>query len=804
MNRVWLDQFVQDFRYGSRTLLHAPAFAATTVFTLAIGLALTTGVFTVFNAYVLRSYAVRDPGNVYQVVWHARDAAGRNLRWRDYEAIRDRRDLFVDALAESTRYVSFKGRPLAAELVSASYFAMLGPEMFLGRPLGPADEQGSAVVISHQAWSALFARDPAAIGQAIDVNGRRFTLVGVLGPRFAGLHAMPRDIWIPIAGYAAVAAPELLAEEARPFDVSVRLRPGVTPRQAELAIGPLVAGAAGRDRQAWAEIRLQDKPTPLSLRLVTLLSPVFAAFVLVLFAGCANVSSVMLARAVARQREIAVRLSLGASRGRIVRQLMTEAALLSLAAAGVALALTAAGLRVATAIFFSTLPPSLAAILRTAPLAIDHRVFGFALAAAAASTLAFALIPALQASRPSLTGALGAHGGGGRRGSRLRATLVAGQVAISLLLVVPALTLARNGLTIQHADIGFDIRDVLSVHVREGDPVDMVQRLSRVLDSDPRVERFAVANGNPLFGPPRPVVLEWHGARTATPFTFVSPGYFETLRIPIRRGRAFRGDEGRGEAAVAVVSAATARAFWPGDDPIGKVVRMASANIRPGDDFAGYSDVTIVGVAGDVISGLIVDGPEAGHIYLPTSAGRRHATSLLARTRAPRDFAPEPLQQVLTRAAADPQVFEALPLEEVRTLQVYPFMAASWVGSALGAIALVLSVAGLFGVLTYTLTQRSREIGIRMALGATAGTVVRMVLRQTASLAGFGACAGLAGAFVLLQILGTTVRLKAVSLIDGAAFAAGLALVAAAAGVAAYHPARRAARVDPAQTLRAD
>ena len=255
MNRVWLDQFVQDFRYGSRTLLHAPAFAATTVFTLAIGLALTTGVFTVFNAYVLRSYAVRDSGSVYQVVWHARDAAGRNLRWRDYEAIRDRRDLFVDALAESTRYVSFKGRPLAAELVSASYFAMLGPEMFLGRPLGPADEQGSAVVISHQAWSALFARDPAAIGQEIDVNGRRFTLVGVLGPRFAGLHAMPRDIWIPIAGYAAVAAPELLAEEARPFDVSVRLRPGVTPRQAELAIGPLVAGAAGRDRQAWAEIR---------------------------------------------------------------------------------------------------------------------------------------------------------------------------------------------------------------------------------------------------------------------------------------------------------------------------------------------------------------------------------------------------------------------------------------------------------------------------------------------------------------------------------------------------------------------
>jgi predicted permease len=512
----------------------------------------------------------------------------------------------------------------------------------------------------------------------------------------------------------------------------------------------------------------------------------------------------MLARAVARQREIAVRLSLGASRGRIVRQLMTEAVLISLAAAGVALAFTVAGLRVATTIFFATLPPSLAAILRTAPLAIDRRVFVFALAAAAVSTLAFALIPALQASRPSLVGALGAHGGGGRRGSRLRATLVAGQVAISLLLVVPALTLARNGVTIQRAEIGFEIRDVLSVHVREGDRVEMVERLARVMEAEPRVASIGVSNGNPLFGPPRPVVLESHGARIATPFTFVSPAYFDTLRMPILHGRAFRADEGQSEARVAIVSAATARAFWPGENPIGKTVRVASSNTRPEDDFAGYSEVTIVGTAGDVISGLIVDGPEAGHIYLPTGAGNRHATALIARPRAARDFAPEPLQQVLARAAADPQVFETLPLEEVRTLQVYPFMAASYVGSALGAIALVLSVAGLFGVLTYTLAQRSREIGIRMALGATAGAVVRMVLTQTASLAGFGAIAGLAGAFVLLQILGTTVRLKAVSLVDGAAFAAGLAVVAVAAGVAAYHPARRAARVDPAQTLRAD
>lgn len=790
---IWLGHFGQDVRYGWRTLVRNPAFATTTILTLAVGLALTTGVFTVFNAYLLRSYAVHDPGSLHQIVWHARDAANRGLRWQDFEALAARRDLFASALAQTTRYVSYEGRVLAAELVSDSYFEMLEPVVAPGRGLHRGDEGAAAVVISHQAWASLFARDPAVIGTSIELSGHRFTVVGVLGERFAGLHAMPRDVWILFRDYAALAAPGLLDTEARALDVTVRLLPGVTRERAQAAITPLLVDARERERQSWTEVRRQDKPAPLSLRLLALLSPVFVAFALVLLAGCANVSSVMLARAVVRQREIAVRLSLGASRGRIIRQLLTEALLISGLAAVTGLALSAAGLRIGTAVFFSTLPASLAAILRTAPLTLDYRVFLFALLAGGVSTLAFALVPALQASRPTNLGSLGAHAAGGRRGARLRGALVVAQIAISLLLVVPALSLARNGLRVRAADVGFDITDVISFNVRQGETTARVRQLADVLEPEPRVERFAVASGNPFFGPAPRVVLESHGQRLPTPITYVSPDYFATLRIPITRGRQFRRDEAQSEGRVAIVSEATARAMFPGRDAIGQVVRIAN---EPA--------VILVGICADVVSGIVIDGPEPGHIYLPTAAGAPHGVAILARARTAGGLAPAPLQQILNRAAAEPQVFEAIPLEEVRSIQIYPFLASSSIGSLLGAIALILSISGLFGALMYALTQRSKEIGIRVALGATAATIVGMIMRQTAWLAGLGSIIGLAGAFVLLRLLAASVRAGGLSLTDGLPFAAGFALVLVAAGVAAWHPAQRAARIDPAVTLRAE
>jgi predicted permease len=531
---------------------------------------------------------------------------------------------------------------------------------------------------------------------------------------------------------------------------------------------------------------------------------VFAAFGLVLATACANVSNVMLARALARRREIAVRLSLGASRGRIVRQLLAEGLLIAALAGAAGLVLASWILRGGTAAMWGTLPPSVAALVRLAPLGIDHRVFLFALGVAAVAPLMFALLPALHASRLPLMDALRGHGGALHK-SRLRSLMVGGQVAISVVLVILAVTLARNGAAIGAIDLGYQTRGVVSINVR-GEHQGLVAQLAAVLASDSRIGELAITASNPLFVRSRDIAASPTDARAtgSTRYTFVSPGYFPLLRLPIERGRGFTDAEAAGAARVAIVSAATARKFWPGSDPIGRTIHIETADGRPVDELPGYSYVTVVGTTRDAVSGLIVDGPDAGHIYLPLAANGPHAEALLVRGRTGQNLGPEDLDDLFRRAGPDPQAFEAVPLAEMRDLQLYPLRAASWVGVALGAIALILSVSGLYGVLTYTMSQRTREIGIRRALGATAAGVVALVVRLSVRLAGGGAAAGTAVAFAAMWLLSSVIRLRTVSVLDGAAFAAGITVVLAAAALAAFQPARMATRVDPAQALRAE
>ena len=805
---VWLEQFMNDLRYAARGLRQNPAFLMTTVLTLAVGLALVTVVFTVFNAYVLRPFAVRDPGSLYGLSWLAPDAGGSNFAWRDYEELRDRSDVFTAVVGEDTRFVSSDGRAMAAAFVSENYFEVLAPAIRLGRGLSSVDAHGYAAVLSHQAWTRLFAADPAALGREVELDGRRFTIVGIAGARFTGIDDYPLDVWVPRTTYADMRPAPAGVDRPQRVEITGRLKPGITIGHAEAALTPFMARKSALTKSPAAlraALRPNATPNPLTLELLAIVSPIFAAFILVLVTACANVSNVMLARAVARQREIAVRLSLGATRARIVRQLLTEGLLIAVLAGAAGLGLAGWLLRAGTVALFSTLPPTLASILRVVPLSFDYRVFLFALAIAAATTLVFALVPALQASRQRLTDALHGQRSGTKTASRLRGVLVIAQVAVSLVLVVAALTLARNFKSLGAIDLGYQANGVYSVNVR-GEDTALLRSLVDVVASDPRVAELAVTGGNPMFVQSRDVAAAPSGssAAVATRFTFVSPEYFSILRMPITRGRAFTADEARGAARVAIVSEATARAFWGGASPIGQTIRIEPANGRPVEEIPGYLEVTVVGTTTDVVSGLIVDGRDANHMYLPAHARDPHASALLMRPRSPGDFRPDALNELFRRTGADPERFEVLPLDEMRDAQMYPLRAAAWIGGLLGTIALVLSISGLYGVLSYTLSQRTREIGIRMALGATAGAVVALVMRQSVRLAGIGAVVGLAAAFAALKALSTVVTLEEVSLLNAAPFAGALVLVLTATALAAFQPARRAARVDPAETLRAE
>jgi predicted permease len=807
---LWLEQLVHDVRYAWRGLWRSRAFTATTVLTLAVGLGLVTIVFTIFDAYVLRPFAVRDPYSLHVIGWESRDARQWRFSWREFLELRGRTDVFDDVSAERTHFVTSGGRQLAAGFVSGNYFDMLGARMSKGRPLTELDVKAPGAspvaVLSDRAWARLYDRDPGAIGRTIELNREPLVIVGVMGPEFSGLDDSPRDVWVPVTMYRAVAKQDLFgAVQPREVVLTGRLRSGVAAAQAQSALTPFMSAISGRSDAVHASLELKATPAPLSLELVALLSPVFAAFGLVLVAACANVSNVMLARANARHREIGVRLSLGASRGRVVRQLLTEGFMIAGLAGLAGLGLAALALRVGLSLFLAMLPSSIAALIRVAPLDFDYRVFLFSLVVSGGATLMFALLPALQATRVTLTHALRGQPGASLRSSTLRNLLVTSQVTVSVVILIAAATLVRNGMALDEINLGLATDGVMSVNQRARG-ASLISSAAAVLAADSAVDQVAVTGGNPLFEQSGQALVTPSDATAsvATRYTFVSPEYFPILRIPIVRGRAFRADEAATEARVGIVSAATARAFWPGADPIGKTVRIERSGNEPVDRLPASGNVVIVGVARDVVSGFVYDGVDRAHLYLPTNAGGAHASALLVRARAPTEFRREILPGLLQRVHADPFAFEALPLAEVLALQVFPLRIASWIGALLGAIAMALSISGLYGVLMFMLSQRTREIGIRMALGATSARVLRLVMRQCARLAAVGMTLGVVLAFVAMRLFSSAIEMRNVTIVDAGAFAAAVALVTAAAALAAYVPARRATRIAPSQALRAD
>ena len=803
--RRWLERFAQDARYAWRSFRRAPTFAVTVIATIALALGLNTMAFTIFDAYVLRPVAVRDPASLYQISWSDRAGNRHGFTWQDFQALTADPSALDESAAFRLLYSRLDSAPAFGQLVTANYFSMLGVRASLGRTLVRSDaaEPGgpAIVVLSHDAWTSRFGADSSILGRTVRIRGHALQVVGVTAPGFAGLGDVPLDFWVPLTMNDVLFAGDSLFGQGTRESISIvgRVRPGVAAGQAEAWLASWLssrrAGDREPDRPVSAQLISRATGIELSPQFALFFAPIASAFVLVLLIACANVANMMLARGLARQREIGIRLSLGAARSRVFGQLLTEAVLLAVPAALAGFALSRFAIGAGVRLMFATIPAELAPYLHVVPLAPDGRVFVFMLLASLASALLFGLAPALQATRPDIVQATRGDFDSGYRPSRLRNGLVIGQVMVCVLLLICAGILVRGVGRLQHVDVGMHTHGIVCLGVNEHDGAR--DRALAVLRAQPDVRALAAAS-NPPFAGRYPTVVGGSERRDVRLlfYNLVSSAYFDLLEMPVVRGRRFSADEEREGAAVVIVSESTARALWPGRDPIGEWLRLAPESAGP--RLATRRDARVVGVVPDVALGTIIDPFDAPVAYYP-SAPDHAGMVLLARVTGAPEMTMRRLDATLAQLASG-------AIEEIHTLDVYmigsvyPFRAAYWVACALGAIALVLTVTGVYGVLSYVVAQRHKELGIRAALGAGASTIVGLVLGQSLQLCALGLAAGVPLALGVARLFAANI--VKLHTFEPVAFAAGTVLVLLACLAAAYVPARRAGRVDPMEALR--
>lgn len=797
----------QDIRYGLRSVHRAPAFAATAALTLAIGLGLNGALFTVFNTFVLQPIAAQDPQSLYEIRWHVGRTTKRTFSREQYEAIRTQAPVFSGVVADQGFGARLEGRFSFGLLVSGNYFTTLGVNPIIGRAIGPADAQtpggDRVVVLSYRAAKRLYGGPEGAPGRSVVINGQSFTVLGVCPPEFTGLTGNAVDFFAPLtmSDLFVGGGVDIRGRETIRLRVVGRLTPGVTLERATGALSVLAKNATAElpESQRADKASLESRATQHQLPASALraLSPLLFAFLLVLFICCVNVSSMLLARALGRQKEIGVRLAIGASRSRLVRQLVSEGLVLGVLGGLVGLGVTFATTGGLQSLLLSTLPVSISGNIPIAPFLVDHRVAVFVFVAAALSVFLFALAPALQATNIDLVGALRGEFSRRLRASTLRSFLVSAQIAVCLILVVLTGILIRNSASYQQTDVGFEMRRIGYPLLFGGWTKPESARVVRTLQAEPTVESIAFVLNPPFEGKRRHPVLPTPGsAPIHAAFNLVSPGYFEMLRLPILRGRGFTAEEARSEAAVAIVSQATAASFWPNSDPIGKTIRFAPATSAAPFRF---DQAVVIGVAKDVVSGLVYEGPDPTMLYFPASLEASAPVVALVR------FKPGPgshsaLLEKLCVSALPGRAIIGMSLEDMFALQVYPLRAASWITSLLGVIALLLTASAMYGVMGYVVNQRIKEVGIRMALGATSANIVEFFLRHCLRLAAGGLTVGVAVSIGLSKVIASL--LTAIHTFDAIAYAAGLAVVLLTGVCAAYVPIRRIARANSIDAIR--
>ena len=808
----------QDIRYGWRMLGRNPGFTAAAVLAIALGIGVNAGIFSILNGAALRMLPVPSAGQIVSVdqIFHGRttrDIHGEAtlFSYSEYQDYRTNNHVFTGLLAYepflSATLAGGRARQLYGQLTSCNYFDVLSEHPTQGRGFVETDcaapGEGAVVVLSNELWQSTFGADASLVGKRVVLNRTAFTVIGIAPPGFGGTEPIPSAFWVPITMQAALEPDRDFLGDANVSWLSIlgRVRPGVSMAQVHADLSVI----ASRIDQ-----KHPGRETVLAIRTATFLgrpeehnfvmgaaAVILFGFGLVLLIACANVANLMLARATARQKEIAVRLSVGASRWRLVRQLLTESVMLALMGGALGSVLAFWSFEGISHFVIAHLPhgfPPLA--LNLTP---DLRVLGYALLLTLLTGVAFGLAPALQASRADLNttlkggeGGLGGHAGGGL----LRHSLVAAQVAVCMILLIAAGLLLRGLYFAQTVDPGFAMNGIAVVSLdlrtqgyKEKPAAAFEQRLKEKVAALPGVDGVVEAAQTPLSDNHNFTEFSIPGKHDEYEVedNAISTGYFSMLGIPIVRGRDFTEAEVQAGAKVAIVTETTARKLWPGEDPIGKTLRKGK-----------NTDLQIVGIAKDAqVSHL----GETARLYVFLPAGPKEQSELQLMIHGGGGFAAVAAGIRGAASGLDPDVMvDVTRLEDNLEVWRTPARIVAALAGSLGVLGLLLASIGVYGVVSYAVSRRTREIGIRMTLGADGRDVMRLMLRQSMRPVLIGGAIGMAGCAAVSWVLSS--MLFGISAHDPIAFIFVPAFLLGIALLASYVPARRATKVNPVVALR--
>ena len=805
-----METLLKDVRFGARMLMKNPGFSLVAVIALALGIGANTAIFSVVNAVLLRPLPFKDPDRLMLIretklpqFPEFSVAPGNFLDWQKQNSVFEQ----MAAINTSPFNLIGTGEPerLQGQRVTDGFFAMLGAQPQLGRVFMSEEDQpghNNVVILSHGLWQRRFGGDPNILNQTITLNGQSYAVVGVMPAtfRYGGRNT---ELWTPIAFTAQNAQ----QHGSHYLQVIGRLKPGVTLEQTQEEMSAIAGRLAEQypDTNAGWDVKIMTMLESTVRSIKPTLLVLLGAVAFVLLIACANVANLLLARAASRQKEIAVRTALGARRGRIIRQLLTESVLLSAAGGVVGLLLSLWGVSLLLSLAPDDLP-------RVRDVSLDGSVLGFTAAITLLTGLIFGLVPALQASKPNLNETLKDAGRGSTEGGRhhiIRSVLVVFEVATALMVLVGAGLMIKSFMHLQRVDPGFNPDNALAVNLslpqrkypeddqRSAFYFQLIQKVSTL----PGVRAAGAANVLPLEDD---YILGFHiqgrppdapGEDRSTNYFAVSPDYFKAMGIPLLRGRLFTEHDTKGAPRVAIINEAMAKQYFPDEDPIGQHIHVTNGPVL-------YRE--IVGVVGDVKQyGLDQETPV--QTYEPYLQEPFSFMSLVVRTAGdPTSLSGAIRSEVLSIDSEQP-VSSIKTLDQILSTSIAQQRFAMLLFGVFGAVALILAAVGVYGVMSYAVTQRTHEIGIRMALGAARRDVLRLVIGHGMMLTLIGIAFGLVATFVLTSFVLTSLMsslLFGVSVTDLATFAIFSATLAAVALVACAVPARRALKVDPIVALR--